>query len=407
MSPEPEDQRSIKPLQGIRVLDVASFLAGPFAATQLAEFGAEVIKVEMPGIGDNLRRFGTPTDCGDSLVWLSEARNKKSVTLDLRTPDGADILKQLVAHADILIENFQPGTLEGWGVGWEDLRRHNGKLIMVRITGYGQTGPYKGRPGFGRIGNAFGGLSFLAGDPDRPPSTPGSPTIPDYLAGVYGAFGAMMALRAREMTGEGQFIDIGLYEPIFRFLDELPGAYHKNGFIRQRMGPAMKNAVPHSHYPTKEGRWIAIACTSDKIFERLAGLIGRPEVAGDGIFGTYPQRDERREEVDRMVTDWTSGLTRDEALQRCAEAQVPCGMVAAIDEIFEDAQYQARENIVLFDDPRAGEVAVQNVVPRMSGTPGAIESLGPAVGAHNQEIYGGLLGMSDAQVQDLAAKKVI
>jgi len=216
-----------------------------------------------------------------------------------------------------------------------------------------------------------------------------------------------MALRAREMTGEGQFIDIGLYEPIFRFLDELPGAYHKNGFIRQRMGPAMKNAVPHSHYPTKEGRWIAIACTSDKIFERLAGLIGRPEVAGDGIFGTYPQRDERREEVDRMVTDWTSGLTRDEALQRCAEAQVPCGMVAAIDEIFEDAQYQARENIVLFDDPRAGEVAVQNVVPRMSGTPGAIESLGPAVGAHNQEIYGGLLGMSDAQVQDLAAKKVI
>ena len=401
------NQSPIKPLQGIRVLDVASFMAGPFAATQLAEFGAEVIKVETPGAGDALRRFGTPTDCGDSLVWLSEARNKKSITLDLRTPEGAEILKQLAAHADVLIENFQPGTLEGWGVGWQDLRRRNGKLIMVRISGYGQTGPYKGRPGFGRIANAFGGLSFLAGDPDRPPSTPGSPTLPDYLAGVYGAFGAMMALRARDMTGEGQFIDIGLYEPIFRFLDELPGAYHKTGFIRQRMGPAMKNAVPHSHYPTSDGRWIAIACTSDKIFERLARLVGRPEVAGDGIFGTYPQRDERRDEVDRMVTDWTSGLTRDEALKRCAEAQVPCGMVAAIDEIFEDAQYRARENIVLVDDPRAGDVAVQNVVPRMSGTPGEIESLGPALGAHNREVYGGLLGMSDARIKELAAKRVI
>jgi crotonobetainyl-CoA:carnitine CoA-transferase CaiB-like acyl-CoA transferase len=404
----PSDASSLsKPLEGLRVLDVAAFLAGPFAATQLAEFGAEVIKVEMPRVGDALRRFGTPNDCGDSLVWLSEARNKKSVTLDLRTPDGADIMRQLVAKSDVLIENFQPGTLEGWGLGWEDLRQHNPKLVMVRITGYGQTGPYKGRPGFGRIANAFGGLSFLAGDPDRPPSTPGSPTIPDYLAGLYGAYGAMMALRARETTGEGQMIDIGLYEPIFRFLDELPSAFHANGFIRQRMGPAMKNAVPHSHYPTKDGRWVAIACTSDKIFERLAGLVGRPEVAGAGEFGTYPQRDERRDEVDAMVTHWTSGRTRDDVLGECEAAQVPCGMVAAIDEIFEDPQYAARDNIVLFQDERAGEVAVQNVVPRMSATPGGIEWLGPAVGAHNVEVYGGLLGIDDDRLTTLSDAGVI
>lgn len=405
--PEDQPHPAVRPLQGLRVLDVAAFVAGPFAATQLAEFGAEVIKVEMPGAGDPLRKFGTITESGDSLMWLSESRNKKSVTLDLRTPEGADILKRLAAKSDILIENFQTGTMEKWGLGWDTLHALNDRLIMVRITGYGQTGPYATRPGFGRIANAFGGLAFLAGDPDRPPSTPGSPTIPDYLAGIYGAYGAMMALRARDITGKGQVIDIGLYEPIFRFLDELPGAYHRTGFIRQRMGPAMKNAVPHSHYPTKDGRWVAIACTSDKIFERLAALVGRPEVAGSGEFGTYAERDARREEVDRMVTDWTSSRTRDEVLSRCEEMQVPCGMVAAIDEIFEDPQYAARGNILLVDDPRAGKVAVQNVVPRMTATPGGIDWLGPAVGAHNKEIYGGLLGMKDAELAALREKKVI
>jgi len=405
--PEDQPHPAVRPLQGLRVLDVAAFVAGPFAATQLAEFGAEVIKVEMPGAGDPLRKFGTITESGDSLMWLSESRNKKSVTLDLRTPEGADILKRLAAKSDILIENFQTGTMEKWGLGWDTLHAVNDRLIMVRITGYGQTGPYATRPGFGRIANAFGGLAFLAGDPDRPPSTPGSPTIPDYLAGIYGAYGAMMALRARDITGKGQVIDIGLYEPIFRFLDELPGAYHRTGFIRQRMGPAMKNAVPHSHYPTKDGRWVAIACNSDKIFERLAALVGRPEVAGGGEFGTYARRDARREEVDRMVTDWTSSRTRDEVLSRCEEMQVPCGMVAAIDEIFEDPQYAARGNILLVDDPRAGEVAVQNVVPRMTATPGGIDWLGAAVGAHNKEIYGGLLGMDDAELAALREKKVI
>ena len=399
---------SIKPLQGLRVLDVSNFMAGPFCATQLAEFGAEVIKVELPGIGDPLRKFGTPTKTGDTLCWLSEARNKKSITLDLRKPEGAKILKRLVEQSDILVENFQTGTMEGWGVGWDVLQTVNSKLIMVRITGYGQTGPNAHRPGFGRIANAFGGLSFLAGDPDRPPSTPGSPTIPDYLAGLYGAFGALMAIRSREITGEGQYIDIGLYEPIFRFLDELPAAYHHNGFIRERMGPAMKNALPHSHYQTKDGRWIAIACTNDKIFERLAILMGTPDVANEGKWGTFPKRDADRAAVDAAVTHWTTSLSRDEALRLCEEAQVPCGSVYGIDEIFEDAQYKSRGNIQFIKDPRSNvEVALQDTVPRLSATPGGIESLGPELGNHNQEIYLKLLGMTEAEFAGYQETKII
>jgi len=224
-----------RPLDGIRVIEIASFIAGPFCTAQLAEFGAEVLKFELPGIGDPLRKFGTPSPAGDSLVWLSECRNKQAATLDIRTPEGAEILKRLVKQADVLVENFQPGTLEKWGLGWETLRAENPRLVMVRISGYGQTGPYSARPGFGRIGNAFGGLSFLAGYPDRAPVTPGSATIPDYMAGLYGALGALLALRARDTTGEGQVVDIGLYEPIFRILDELAAAYHQSGTIRQRM----------------------------------------------------------------------------------------------------------------------------------------------------------------------------
>ena len=272
-------------MQGIRVIDVSSFLAGPFCSTQLAEFGAEVIKIELPKVGDALRKFGTITKGGDSLPWLQECRNKKSATLDLRKPEGAEILKRLVSQADVLVENFQPGTLEKWGLGWDVLKMQNHKLVMVRISGFGQTGPYSPRPGFGRIGNAFGGLSYLAGYPDRAPVTPGSATIPDYLAGLYGALGVMFALRARDMTGRGQFIDIGLYEPIFRILDELAASYHYTGYVRERMGPGTVNVVPHSHYPTKDGKWIAIACTSDKIFARLAELQGEPGLAGEGKWG--------------------------------------------------------------------------------------------------------------------------
>ncbi len=396
-----------KPLAGIRVIDIATYIAAPYCATIMAEFGAEVIKVEQPKVGDPCRRLGSVTECGDTLVWLSEARNKKSVTLNLKSPKGAEILKQLIADADVLTENFQPGTLESWGLGWDVLKEVNPRLVMLRVSGYGQTGPYSEKPGFGRIGNAFGGISFLAGDPDRPPATPGSATLADYMSGLYGALGVMMALRTRDATGIGQEIDIGLYEPIFRILDELAPAYDMFGYIRQRMGAPTVNVCPHSHYETKDGRWVAIACTNDKIFARLAGLMGYAEFAGDGKYGTIKQRDADRASVDGMVTDWTKSHTQKEVIALCTEAEVPCGIVAAIDEIFEDPHYAARGNIARVTDPRAGEIAVPNVVPRLNETPGEVAWLGPALGEHNAEVYGALLGLSGAQLSALEEEGVI
>ena len=397
----------MKPLEGMRVLDIATYIAAPYCATILAEFGAEVIKVEMPKTGEPLRKFGSRTECGETLVWLSESRNKKCVTLNLKSEEGANILKDLVKHADVLCENFQTGTLEKWGIGYDVLSEVNPQLVMLRVTGYGQTGPYAGRPGFGRIANAFGGISFLAGDPDRPPVTPGSATLADYMSGLYGALGVMMALKAREQTGEGQVIDIGLYETIFRILDEIAPAYDMFGFIRQRMGPGTVNVVPHSHYPSKDNRWVAIACTNDKIFSRLAKLMGKEEVAGEGIYGTIQQREAERQKVDHMVTDWTLQHDQQEIIDLCEQGEVPCGPVAAIDEIFADPHYAARENIARIEDPRIGTLAIPNVVPRLTKTPGGIDWLGPSIASHNEEIYGGLLGMDANELERLSEAGVI
>ena len=398
----------IRPLDGIRVLDIATFIAAPFCGTLLAEFGAEVIKVELPKVGDPLRNFGTRSEIGLTFPWLSESRNKKSVTLDLRKPEGAALFKRLVEQADAVCENFQTGTLEGWGIGYETLKAINPGLVMLRVTGYGQTGPFAGRPGFARIGQAFGGLSVLAGYPDRAPVTPGSSTIADYMSGLFGAYGVLLALRARERTGEGQVIDIGLYESVFRILDELVPNFQRTGYVRQRMGPGTINVVPHSHYPTKDGRWVAIACTTDKIFERLAKLMGRPELAGDGPWGKYRQRDQEREKVDAFVGEWTGGYTMQELSDLCDRAQVPCGPLHTVDTLFEDPQFKARENIVLVADPRLdGPLAVPNVVPRLADTPGRIDHLGPSLGEHNQEIYGGLLGVAEAELARLTEEGVI
>lgn len=399
--------KSIQPLDDLKVIDVSSFLAGPFCSTQLAEFGADVIKLELPEVGDALRRFGSITPNGDSLPWLSECRNKKSATLDLRKPEGAELLKALIKDADVLVENFQPGTLEKWGLGWDVLKEVNPRLIMVRISGYGQTGPYSPRPGFGRIGNAFGGLSYLAGYPDRPPATPGSATIPDYLAGLYGALGVLLSIQALKKTGRGQVVDIGLYEPIFRILDELAPSYHMKGYVRERMGPGTVNVVPHSHYPTKDEKWVAIACTSDKIFERLAQAMGVPEWGGKGKWGTIGQREAEREIVDQYVGDWSATMTRDEVLAICESFQVPCGSVYSIDEIFEDPQYAARENIQYLKDAYGQEHAIPNLVPRLTDTPGKIRTLGPALGQHNEEVFGKRLGLSAARIAELVAKGVI
>ncbi len=395
-----------KPLEGLRVLDIATYIAAPYCATLLAEFGAEVIKVEMPG-GEPMRNFGSRTECGETLVWLSEARNKKCITLDLKSEQGQDIFKQLIAKTDVLCENFRTGTLEKWGIGYAVLQKINPALVMLRVTGYGQTGPYANRPGFGRIANAFGGIAYLAGEPDGPPVTPGSATLADYMTGMYGALGVMFALRSAVQTGRGQVIDIGLYESIFRILDELAPAYDQFNYVRERMGAATVNVVPHSHYPTGDKKWVAIACTNDKIFARLATAMGCAEVAGEGIYGTIEKREAARAEVDRRVADWTESLAQVQVIEKCEQAHVPCGPVCSIEEIFNDPQYAARENIKRMQDPRVGEVAVPNVVPRLTETPGAVDWLGQSVGQSNDEIYGELLGLSEEQRAQLRDQNII
>jgi crotonobetainyl-CoA:carnitine CoA-transferase CaiB-like acyl-CoA transferase len=396
-----------RPLDGIRILDIATFLAAPFCSTVLGEFGAEVIKVEQPGVGDPLRKFGTPHACGDSLVWLSESRNKKSITLNLRDAEGAALLKRLVAESHIVVENFRTGTLEGWGLGYEDLKTVNPRIIMLRVTGYGQTGPKACEPGFARIAHAFSGLSYLAGEAGGKPLMPGSTTLGDYLAGTYGALGVLMALRVAEQTGEGQYVDIGIYEPVFRYLDEIAPAYEQTGFVRERMGADTVNVVPHSHYPTGDGHWIAIACTSDKMFARLARAMDQPELAEDARYAATPARLEHRQQVNDIVSAWTSSLGRDAVLARLREGEVPSGPIHSIADIFEDPQFAARENIVRVGDHRANPIAIPATMPLLSATPGGVDSLGPALGEHNEEIYDGLLGLAPGERAALARRGVI
>lgn len=397
------------PLEGIRILDAATFIAAPFASTVLSEFGAEVIKIENPqGGGDQWRRYGTPTARdGDTLAWLTESRNKTSVTLDLRTAEGADVFKRLVAISDVVCENFRPGTLEKWGLGWDVLSAINPRLILLRVSGYGQTGPYRDRPGFARIAQAFGGLTYLAGMPDGPPVTPGSTSLADYTTGIYGALGILLALKSREQTGEGQVIDIGLYESIFRFLDELIPAYAKDGTVRQREGMGTRLACPHGHFRTGDDKWVSIACTSDRMFERLCRVMGRPELAAPDRYKTAAQRIAARETVDGIVTGFTAAHSQAEVVDLCTAGEVPCGPINSVADIFADPQFAARENLLRLQDPVAGEVVVAGVVPKLSKTPGKVRHLGPPLGDGIAHVYGELLGLSADEIARLRDKGVI
>lgn len=393
-------------LEGLVVLDVATFVAAPFCCTLLGEFGAEVIKVEQPGRGDDLRRLGTAAAEGLSYWWLVEARNKKSITCDLRVPEGQALLRRLAAQADVLAENFRPGTMERWRLGWEDLRAVNPRLVMVRISAFGQTGPARERPGFGRIAAAVSGASYLSGYPDRPPVTPGTPTIPDYLAGTTGALGALMALHHRHASGRGQVVDVGLYEPMLRMLDELIPVHHATGHVRERIGSGTEYVVPHNHYRARDGRWIAIACTNDRMFGRLAEAMGAPDLVGE--FGAMPERIRRREELDARVQAWVGGADAAAVLARLDAAEVPCGPVNSVRDLFADAQVQARENIVYFPGPLGAPLGMPGVVPRLGETPGRIATTGPvAVGAHNEEIYCGRLGLTRDELEALRARGVV
>jgi len=394
-------------LQGLVVLDLATFVAAPFCCTLLGEMGAEVIKVEQPGRGDDLRRLGNRAADGVSYMWLVESRNKRSITCNLREPEGQALIKRLAATADVLAENFRPGTMEGWNLGYEELSRVNARLVMVRISAFGQTGPSRERPGFGRIAGAVSGASYISGYPDRAPVSPGTPTIPDYLAGAMGAFGALAAIESRHRTGQGQVVDVALYEPLLRMLDEMIPLYGALGKIRERIGSGTEYVVPHDHYQTRDGRWIAVACTNDRMFERLTvSAMGQPELAAE--FSSVASRLQHRDDLNRRVQDWVGRLDAREALARLDGAEVPCSLVNSVKDIFEDAQIRARENLVSVPGPDGAPLWMPGIVPKLSATPGRIDGPGPlAVGAHNEEIYCGRLGLSRDDLAALERKGIV
>lgn len=395
------------PLVGVRVLDAATFVAAPFCGTLLAEFGAEVIKIEQPKVGDSLRGFGTRTECGDTLVWLSEARNKKSVTLDLGDAQGAALFKRLVEVSDVVLENFRPGTMEKWGLGFDELAKVNPRIVMLRVSAYGQTGPLRDRPGFARIAHAFSGLAYLAGEPGRPPVVPGSTSLADYMSGLFGAVGVLIAMRHAERTGEGQVVEIGLYESVFRVLDEIAPAYAKYGFQRERMGPDTVNVVPHSHYQTRDGQWVALACSNDRIWQRLTRAMKRPELAEDPRYAITPARNTHRAEVNALVSGWVGSLDCAGVIAACEAVDAPCSKLLSIGDIFQNEQYAARQNLRKIDDPRIGELVLPAPVPRLSKTPSELRSTGPALGNANTEIFGDLLKLSDDELARLEAEGII
>ena len=399
----PNDQPA-RALDGLRVLDLATFIAAPFCAGLLAEYGADVVKVEQPGIGDALRELG-PKANGRTLFWALEARGRRSISLNLREPRGQELALRLIERSDIVVENFRPGTLERWNLGYERMREVNQGVILVRVSAYGQTGPYASRPGFGRIAQAFGGLTYLAGFPDRPPANPGSSTLADYAGGLFAANAALAALEYRRRTGEGQVIDVSLYESIFRLCDMLALEYDALGIVRERSG-SDAHAAPHNHYPTSDSKWIAIACTSDRIFRRLNEAMGDAGFGEDPSLATMGQRSARRRDVDATVSAWTSRHTLAELRVLLDAAEVPNGPISSIADIMEEPHIQARGTLIDVDDPVIGRVKMPGPVARLSKTPAVVQRPAPEIGEHNAEVYAEL-GLSEADLADLGAAGII
>lgn len=382
-----------RPLSDIRVIETGSLIAGPFCGQLLADFGAEVIKVEDPVNGDPMRQWGVKSE-GYSLSWPVIGRNKKSVTCNLRTEEGQRILRELTTQADVLVENFRPGTLERWGLGYDRLSELNPGLILVRVTGYGQDGPYAGRAGFGSIGEAMGGIRHQTGEPDRAPSRTGI-SLGDSLAGTFSALGTMMALHARSRTGRGQVVDTAIYEAVLALMESLLPEWEIAGLRRERTGAILPGVAPSNAYPTAEGADVIIGANRDTVFARLCEAMDRPDLA-TGDCATHDGRGGHQEELDQIISDWTRTLTADALLKRLHQAGVPAGRVYTGADMVTDPHFAAREAIVRLMHPDLGEFPMQNTVPRLSETPGAVHTLGPELGQHNAEVYGELLSADAA-----------
>ncbi|MGX7706669.1 CaiB/BaiF CoA transferase family protein [Methylobacterium sp. Gmos1] len=393
-------------LSDLRVLEMGQLLAGPFCGQLMADFGAEVIKIEQPGAGDPMREWGREKPHGQSLWWPVIARNKKSIEINARESAGQDLIRRLVAQSDILIENFRPGTMEKWGLGYDELSAINPRLIMIRVSGYGQSGPYSQKAGYGAIGEAMGGMRYVAGDPSNPPSRAGI-SIGDTLAATFACVGGLMALHARTRTGRGQIVDSAIYEAVLAVMENLVTEYDKTGYIRERTGAILPNIAPSNVYPTKSGVYVLIAANQDSVFKRLAAAMGQPELAADPRYATHTERGKRQAELDALIAAWTAALDREELGRILDEAGVPRGDIYRAPEMLEDAHFKARKTIVDVAHPLFGSLKMQNVAPRLSANPGRVVTAGPELGQHNDEIFRGLLGLAPADLARLVADKVI
>ncbi|MRD49009.1 CaiB/BaiF CoA-transferase family protein [Caenimonas koreensis] len=393
-------------LSGLRILDLGTMVAGPVACTLFADFGAEVIKVEVPKRGDTVRDIGPFVD-GKCLYWSVEARNKKSITLDLRQPEGRDLLLQLIEQADAVVENFRPGTLEKWGLGFDVMKARNPKLIMLRISGFGQTGPYRERAGYDRIALAFGGLMGITGYADRPPVRIGT-SIADYQSAILGAFSLMMAIYHRDMHGgEGQEIDLAMYESIIRFTEVLVPAYDRLGTVRERRGNKHFAAAPGEHFRTADGRYLILTVSADAGFQRLATVMGRDDWLADPRLATHASRWEHVDELNAALAEWIENQPVEEMCRKLDDAKLAYSFIFSIDDIMKDPHYAARGTIASVPDKDIGPVRMTGVIPKFSGTPEKPIECAPDLGQHNQEIYGGLLGMSEARVAELTAAGIL
>ena len=394
------------PLQGLRVIDAGTMIAGPLAGCLLADFGADVIKIEHPRYGDPMRQWA-PIKNEVSLWWKVTARNKRLITLDLGHPRGQDIFRQLVGQADILIENFRPGTMEKWGLGYEVLSQINPQLVMVRVSGYGQGGPYRDRPGYGTIAEAITGIPSFTGFPDKPPTLSAWP-LADSVAAVFAALGAMFAIHYRDVhKGEGQVVDVSLYEPLFRLVESQVIGFDQLGIVKQRMGNRMAEDSPRNTYETADGEWIAISASSQRTFERLARAIGRPELVDDPRFKDNPSRVDHADELDEVLSAWFSPRSFAEAMTILEEHDVVAGPIYDVRRIFADPHFAAREDIVAIEDPDLGIIRMQNVAPRLSKTPGQVVHGGLSLGHHNREVYAELLSLSEGELKGLQQQGVI
>ena len=392
-------------LKGIKVIELGTLIAGPFCSRVLAEFGAEVIKIEAPDGGDQLRQWRKMY--GDtSLWWFAQARNKKSITVNLRVPEGQQIVHRLAVDADIVIENFRPGALEKWNIGWEQLSKISPRLIMVRLSGYGQSGPYRDRPGFGTVAEAMGGMRYVTGYADRPPVRLGI-SIGDSIAALYGVIGALMALHHRDVNGgRGQLVDVALYEAVFSMMESLVPEFDVLGFIRERAGNALPGIVPSNTYPTRDHKYVIIGANNDSIFKRMMTAIGRADLAADPALATNAGRVPRTAELDQAIADWTQQHALDHVLEVLEKAEVPSGKVYDAADILNDAHYLARGMIEQHTLPDGTAIKLPGIVPKLSDTPGATAWVGPALGAHNSEILRSL-GYDEAQQRELKQRRVI